>query len=344
MHFREGLCQGGIVVVLLGATALVIALSIRGFDSSDDFSDVMLEPIIHDFGQVKDNERASVLLRLTNNTARPKQIAAVGKTCGCTLFDDLSGYIVEPYGSVDLPIEFNFHAKEGSFQAKISVFLRDHERPLTATFLADVFRECPATLSLGRFRSDRVPTRKLRIEVFPGDSPPKMTELEYDPSLVSVTESTEPRAKDATEYVVSPIRGLPEGYFRTPVIVRIGGETARTRIVNVEGTVLGPLAISTEEIVFREADAPGSEVGIVKVYSTYGEWIDIVAISNPNSEGFAYEYLPRRTPDMVELRFFPRQAHRSVSLAPIEKSVVTITATTAGQVQRSFRLEVYVTR
>ncbi len=98
---------------------------------------VRIEPQVLDFGIAGPNEDLAGEVTLHNDGDEPLMIAAARPTCLCTTVD-MSGEIIPPGGSINMPVGLKTSAAPGERPAQIRLAFHGYEESLTAGVTAEV--------------------------------------------------------------------------------------------------------------------------------------------------------------------------------------------------------------
>jgi len=158
-----------VVVFSLGC-ALILALT-----APVQAQVVGVEPLSHDFGDLKQQQTVSTTVTVTNNGAGLLQIENVEADCGCTI-PTLEKYSLAPGESTEITIEFNSKKFNGKVRKVVHIETNDPLNPVVdVMIIANVHTPLiisPANQRLGFSQSLRgeTPSRRATFTAT-GDEP-----------------------------------------------------------------------------------------------------------------------------------------------------------------------------
>ncbi|MCC6698411.1 MAG: DUF1573 domain-containing protein [Candidatus Hydrogenedentes bacterium] len=330
-----------VLIVMCVALVTPVTFVILAWQGGPVDSALSLAPTTHNFGLVHETEKRVIAFRLKNYSGTSQRISKVSTSCGCTLVKDIVGQIVRAYDSLEVPVTVDFDGRAGPFNSEVYVFCEGFASPNLFRVSATVFAECPLELSFGEIKEGAIISKTFHFKYYPGDETANPVRAAYDDAVIDVTQHGEYVSRQGLEFRVTPNPRLSEGYWRTVLKLEIGRPVVRTKEIVVDGTVLGPLSLSSQELVLRcqvgDIDAPSSNVS---VYSPYGRTVEIESIENPRPDAFSYIQLPQQTDDAIPMEFRYLGCAPSDTSQTIAKATFVIKART-GSEKRTLRLEVY---
>lgn len=104
------------------------------------FPPLTVEPEMLDFGEVLPANPVTKSVKLTNTTDEPLRITESRSNCGCTT-PDMSGVVIEPNASTDVPIHFDAEGRTGDRSATVTIVVEGYDRPIRLNVRAFVIEE-----------------------------------------------------------------------------------------------------------------------------------------------------------------------------------------------------------
>jgi len=227
----------------------------------------LLEPAIHDFGNVRQSEELSQVLRLTNTSPSTVEVVGLHATCKCTeLPRELLGSKIAPGEAIEIPAGMRTGTSTEQIVSKVAVYVRPYPpvdrrqvSVVQATFRASVmpdFRLDPDHVDLGDVDTS-LPIE--RVIYFVPLADPKVRVIGVRAPQPELSAAVEESSNDRQPQVIRLKIDASSIHSRRPIGGRIEIETTSERAgkvsVSVQGRAIPRIELQPEEIVVTESGA-----------------------------------------------------------------------------------------
>lgn len=256
---------------------------------------------VFDFGVARQGATIEHQFIFRNDTSRPLEISRIATDCGCTVVSDLAGASVAPASHLAIPVKLSLAGKRGAVRQAITVYFDGETNDVQFQLHGRVVPEVPEKVTFEELRRGEQQTREFELHTFPGMPPVKVAGADYNRNNFEV-ELRPSLNSDSTVLVrVLTKANLPEGAFSDTLVLHTNDSAAPDKQVPIEGYVLRRLEVSEKAIVLGDLSQGRAEKHELRIFSPYGEDVEVVKIDNSQPGLLAVETQERDSLDSVKV-------------------------------------------